>query len=86
MYELTYLLLGIILVSFVFPVISEITEVVISYLEILRAKNGTKVTKENVKINKLSSELNEVSTHVIGFQPDTEEEYYEEEEEEEYEE
>lgn len=72
-----YFLLGIGFSILIYPVVSSLTELIMSWLDILKAKAQLKLAEINLKIEKDTAEY---GTCAIGFHVPTEGEYEDEDE------
>ena len=61
-----YFLLGMLTVSYIFPLLDKIEEIVLTYLELVKGKMTVKITELNCQITKLQ-ESDESPKTIIGF-------------------
>ena len=83
MTELIYSIGGVIFVILLLPMIQDISDVIHTLCEVMRAKMSIWITESNAQINKINSESEVTNTNVIGFEAPNEE--YCEDDDEEYE-
>lgn len=71
-------LTGIIFFELVFPLLTSITEMLTTKIDVMKAKDGLKITKLNSKIKQIAeNEEYPESKRAIGFQSKLEEDYEE---------
>ena len=62
-----YFLLGMLTVSYVFPILDKIEEVVLTYLEMVKGIITVKITQLKCQIEKLQESDDESPVKIIGF-------------------
>lgn len=61
-------ILGIVTVITLLPILEAITEIICSFLEIIKAYSSIKILKLNKNIEELQSDLEPIATSCMGFE------------------
>ena len=77
--NLIFFILGIIFIELIIPVIEALTIVIVTALEVAKGKLNMIISNYNIRIQKMTEELEPENTHTIGFvvqnnEPEEEEE------------
>ena len=68
MTELIYSIGGVIFIILLLPIMQDISDVIHTLCEVIRAKMSVWITKSNVEITELNNKMEGSETNLIGFQ------------------
>ena len=66
--KLLFFLFGILFYEIIFPILSEVANTIVGFLQLLQGKQATKMVKYNKAVEEYKKSQEEVNIQAIGFQ------------------